>query len=57
MDFIHESKSVKFEPFLDSKEQVREAREVLIKSTEEAYKILELAKVSSWENAHRIWVK
>ena len=57
MNFIEEQEFDKREGFLDSKQEVRAAREALNKSTEEAFKQLDNAKLSSWEGSHRIWIK
>jgi hypothetical protein len=57
MEFISEQEFKKLEGFLDSKEKVRAVREALTVGTKEAFKRLDNAKLSSWEDAHRLWVK
>lgn len=57
MEFINEQEFIKLEGFLDSKEKVRAVREALTVGTEEAFKRLDNAKLSSWEDAHRVWIK
>jgi hypothetical protein len=56
MVFINELKSGQIEGFLDTEEKLKEAREALEKHTEEAFRQLDSAKMSSWEHAHSIFL-
>lgn len=57
MKFINVPELKRAEGILDTQERVQEAREALERSTEESYKKLENAKTSSWDQAHRIFVR
>jgi hypothetical protein len=54
MVFIGKLKFEKKQGFLDTEEKVREAREILVKSTEDTFRKLDNAKMASWEGAHSI---
>ena len=54
MEFIDGLKFERVDGVLDSKERVQKTREDLEKSTEEAFRNLDNAKMTSWENAHNI---
>lgn len=54
MVFIGNLKFEKKQGLLDTEEKVREAREILVKSTEDTFKKLDSAKMASWEGAHSI---
>ncbi len=56
MEFISALNFEKVEGLLDTEEKVREARETLERNTEDTFKQLESAKMSSWEHAHRIFL-
>lgn len=54
MVFIGNLKFVKKQGLLDTEEKVREAREILVKSTEDTFIKLDNAKMASWGGAHSI---
>lgn len=54
MVFIGNLKFEKKKGLLDTEKKVREAREILVKSTEDTFKKLDSAKMASWEGAHSI---
>jgi hypothetical protein len=54
MVFIGDLKFKKKKGLLDTDKKVSEARDILEKRTEEAFKRLDTAKMASWEGSHRI---
>lgn len=56
MEFISALKFEKVEGLLDTEDKVKDARETLERNTEDTFKQLECAKMSSWEHAHRVFL-